>query len=85
MSSGICASCGDSVNGYCFNCMGYVDEGGVSFSPDSSLRDDDDFDDYIDCEPDFEEPEPDFEEPDFDEPDFDEPDFDGPDFDGPDF
>ena len=82
MSSGTCASCGDSVNGYCFNCMGYVEEGGASFSPDSSLRDDDDFDDYIDCEPDFEEPEPDFDEP---EPDFDEPDFDEPDFDEPDF
>ncbi len=79
MSSGICASCGDAVNGYCFNCMGYVDEGGSSFYADPSLNEDDDF---PIPEPDFE---PDFDEPDFDEPDFDEPDFDEPDFDEPDF
>jgi hypothetical protein len=43
MSSGICAQCGDVVNGYCFNCMGFVEESGEpSFSPDSSLRHADD-------------------------------------------
>jgi hypothetical protein len=75
MSSGTCASCGDAVNGYCFNCMGYVDEGGASFYADTSLIEDDD----------FEVPEPDFEEPDFEEPDFEEPDFEEPDFEEPDF
>ena len=80
MSSGTCARCGDSVNGYCFNCMGYVEEGGVSFSPDLSLRDDDHFDDHFDYEPEFVEPEPEYDEPDFDVPEYDEPDFDEPDY-----
>lgn len=39
MSSGICANCGDSVNGYCFNCMGFVDEGEWSFYGDQSVAD----------------------------------------------
>lgn len=80
MSSGICASCGDTVNGYCFNCMGYVDEGGSSFYADQSLIEEDDYEipepDYEpDYEPDFDD-EPDYDEPDYDEPDYDdEPDF----------